>query len=77
MDNIGLKSNLGSTVQQSSVAGHGGRAGLDWKIKAAIVMLIVAFLYATVSRVLKKKSEGKKAVAAAPAPAEEKQESKK
>lgn len=73
---IGL-STQGSTLQSSSVAGK--RGGLDWKLKAAIVMLLVAFLYATVSRVLKKKGE-KKGETKAPAVAganDEKQEAKK
>lgn len=52
----------------SALAGgaKGKMAALDWRLKVAIVMLIVAFVYATASRFLKtkkgcgKKEEGKK-----------------
>lgn len=75
---IGL-STQGSTLHSSSLAGK--RAGLDWKLKAALVMLLVAFLYATVSRVLKKKGEkkggDKKAAAAATGVVDEKPEATK
>jgi hypothetical protein len=69
----GVPSTLHSSTMgngSSALAGGGGKAkmaALDWRLKVAIVMLIVAFVYATASRFIKtkkgtggKKEEGKK-----------------
>jgi hypothetical protein len=65
---------LGSTVQTSAVGSttnKGGLGALDWKLKVAIALLILAFVATAASRLLKNK-KGKAGKAAA-APHEEKE----
>lgn len=51
----------GSTVQASTTGSQtrSKLGSLDWKLKFVIVMLIVAFVYATASRIIKTKKGGK------------------
>lgn len=60
---------LGSTVQSSAVGSStnkGRMSALDWKLKAAIALLILAFVATAASRLLKnKKGKASKGAAAA------------